>query len=1099
MSQTTKNYWRSFNELEDNEQYRQFVEREFPEAAHAAPGKAGRRRFMQLMGASVALASGCLPRWEREEIKPHTRRPEGLVPGVAKYFRTAMQLGASVMGLQVTSFDGRPTKIEGNPEHPATLGGTDTYAQASILGFYDPDRTKLYMQGEGAAKTASDKATFLTELRKLQAAAKASGGAKLRVLSSVSDSPTLARLRGEMKKALPRAQWLEFDPFSHDAERAGTALTFGAPHRAHHSFLEADVVVTLDADPLGHGPEAMRLAAEWGQRRRPEEPVAGAAKMLRLYAIESSTTPTGMAADHRQPLPPTQVGAFALALAQAVAKKTGKSAPAGGGSFGDPNIDKLVQATADDLVAAKGRAAVMAGFAQPADVHALAAFINDALGAVGKAVTYSKVEDERPDHYAGIAALVADMNGGKVDTLVIHGENPVYALPGDVKFGEALGKVANTIHIGLHDDETAEKCKWHVPEQHFLASWGDVLTHDGTHTLQQPLIKPLYDGISRITLAAELAGIKDPNDRLLVRETFVAKTGLSDSAEKEAPPPPPAPEAAAGGSDGAGGAGEGGGAAEAGQGGGAADAGDDAQGGGAEGGAAPTPAPEPVEEEPKKPGPEGYVALTEAERAWRNALNAGFVKETTYPHVAPTASAPKVTVAAPAAPKPGGPYEVVFIHDGKVHDGRFANNAWLQELSETRSKLTWDNAAYLSPATAAAIGAKDEDLISVQVNGQSVDLPVIVLPGQATGTIAVAIGYGRTRAGVVGGLATDDIKVGFDVNPIRSAKSPFFATGAQVSKKGGTYSLSTTIDHWAIDQSGMDEREDRSDMLVREMTLPEFEKDPDHIRHMDHHPPLKSLFDDAVYDGPRWALSIDLSRCTGCNACLVACQAENNVPVVGKDQVARGREMAWIRIDRYFRTDGPGSGDVAQYENPKIVNEPLTCMQCENAPCEQVCPVAATVHSSDGLNAMVYNRCIGTRYCANNCPYKVRRFNYHNWNEDLKDPANKVKLMVFNPEVTVRVRGVMEKCTYCTQRIYAAKHQARVEQRNLRDGDVVTACQQACPTNAIVFGNLRDETAQVTKLHAMKRTYSMLQELQVQPRTRYMARISNPNPALEPA
>jgi len=423
----------------------------------------------------------------------------------------------------------------------------------------------------------------------------------------------------------------------------------------------------------------------------------------------------------------------------------------------------------------------------------------------------------------------------------------------------------------------------------------------------------------------------------------------------------------------------------------------------------------------------------------------------------------------------------------------------MQELSESRSKLTWDNAAYLSPLTAKALGVKDGNVVGIQANGQTIEVPAIILPGQPTGSVAVAVGYGRTRAGVVGGLIADDIVVGHDVNPIRSLASPFFATGAQVNNTGRDYPLSTTIDHWAIDHSGMEEREDRSDMFVREMSLPEFEKDPDHVKHMDHHPPLKSLFDDAVYEGPRWALSIDLSRCTGCNACLVACQSENNVPVVGKEQVARGREMAWIRIDRYFRTDGEGLGPLEAYENPKIVNEPLTCMQCENAPCEQVCPVAATVHTSDGLNAMVYNRCIGTRYCANNCPYKVRRFNYHNWNEDLKDPANKVKLMVFNPEVTVRVRGVMEKCTYCTQRIYAAKQQARIENRAMRDGDIVTACQQACPTGAIVFGNLRDEGAQVTKLHAMKRTYSMLQELQVQPRTRYMARINNPNPALEPA
>ncbi|MEM1030683.1 MAG: TAT-variant-translocated molybdopterin oxidoreductase, partial [Myxococcota bacterium] len=516
-----KIYWRSLNERADNEEYRKFVAHEFPEALEPL-NKAGRRRFMQLMGASVALASGCLPRWERQEFQPFTRRPETHIPGIPKYFRTAMQVGGSVLGLQVTSYDGRPIKIDGNPDHPEVLGASDAYAQASTLTFYDPDRTKAYQKGSGEAKEETSKADFLTALRALREAAKKDGGAKLRVLSGPTASPTLARLKKEIATDLPQAKWVEYDTFGSAAESEGLARTFGKPMRSRHSWAECDVIVALDADPLGDHPESHRLGRDWGNRRRPED-----GDMNRVYAVEPLITQTGMGADHRLPLPAAQVPAFALALAQRVGKATGKKAPPGPSKFNDAKVDKMLDVIAEDLVAAKGRAVVMTGYRQDASTHALVGFINDAIGAVGKTVAYSEREaSENP--YEAVAALAAEMAAGKVDTLIIYGENPVYTSLSDVDFIGALAKVANKLHIGLYKDETAVLCDWHAPQKHFLASWGDLRSFNGTHTLQQPLIKSLYDGMGELELAAELAGQADPDPRLLVRDTFVQLTGLDD-------------------------------------------------------------------------------------------------------------------------------------------------------------------------------------------------------------------------------------------------------------------------------------------------------------------------------------------------------------------------------------------------------------------------------------------------------------------------------------------------------------------------------------------------------------------------------------------
>jgi MoCo/4Fe-4S cofactor protein with predicted Tat translocation signal len=1094
-------YWRSLNELEETPEFAAFVEREFSEAAFDPPDAVGRRRFMQIMGASFALAvGGC---WEKEEILPFTRRPEGFVPGRTKSYRTAFELGGSAIGLSVTSIDGRPIKIEGNPDHPFSRGGTNSYAQASVLELYDPDRSTRYSRKEGTGRAAADRAAFVAALR--EARKKAGDGKNLYVLASPSSSPTLARLKKELLEALPQASWVEYTTFSNDNERAGLSEAFGEAVRADYDFEGADVILTLDADPLNDHPAAMKLARQWAKRRDPKN------KLNRLYAVESILTATGASADHRLALRAAQVGPFAAWVAAEAGKgKTGAPQPPSGGALADPRVAKFATAVAADIAGSRGGFVVVPGQRQPATVHALAHWLNASLGAVGKTVVYRKDPDgERPAHGQALADLVAAMSARKVQTLVILGENPVYQAPGDVDFAAALGGVENVFHVGLYDDETAELAHWHAPAKHYLTSWGDARTWDGTYTMQQPLMRPLYGGMSALEVVAELAGQQDPDERQLVRQTFSETHGvaLGDQPRVEPPKPDAVPTL-----DGAGGADERAEEAKPDQGAGGAAAtavGGAAAAGGAsaaqEGGAAPQPpegqageggggaggAPVATADDLRQ-GPEGYEPLSAEEKAWMTALHDGYVKDSAFEPVEVSPQGVKVALD-PESGQSGldnGKLEIVFFDDGKVHDGRFANNAWLQETPESRSKLTWDNALYVSPTTAEALGVRDEDLVKVQVGQAAVDLPVIVLPGQPTGSVAVALGYGRRRAGVVGGSEAQKVAVGFDVRALRSTDKPFFAGGVTVNKAGGSYPLAATQDHHAIDPLGGEERERRARLLIRNVDAATYAKNPEVVAEMDHHPPLVSLFNDLEYSGARWAMSIDLNKCTGCAACVVACTSENNVPVVGKKQVRTNREMHWIRVDRYFKGDP---------ENPEVAYQPLPCMQCENAPCEQVCPVGATVHSNEGLNDMVYNRCIGTRYCSNNCPYKVRRFNFHHWNEDLKDPKNQVKLMVINPDVTVRGRGVMEKCTYCVQRIQHAKHDARIEGRGVRDGDITPACAQACPTEAIVFGDLRDPKSRVSKLHAEKRTYSLLQDLNNRPRTRYMARITNPNPALERA
>ena len=656
---------------------------------------------------------------------------------------------------------------------------------------------------------------------------------------------------------------------------------------------------------------------------------------------------------------------------------------------GQSKEERWVSALARDLKANAGRCLVVAGGRQPAAVHALTYWINDALGNLGEMVFFAETgtgeigDGQNPQP---LRELAAEMDEGRVETLVILGGNPVYNASADLDFAAKLEKVASTIHLGLERDETAVLCQWRLPEAHYLESWGDGRAHDGTVTLQQPLIQPFYEGMSAAEVLAMVSGYPDQRGYDIVRNYWLSKW---DSAS--------------------------------------------------------------------------------GEKTWRRCLHDGLSPDTAYPTAAlPKLDAKAVRAALQATPANSDGIEVGFYPDSGVYDGRFANNGWLQEAPDPMTKLTWDNAALMSAATARTLDVEQGDVVSIEADGRETTMPVFIQAGHADRSISLALGYGRTQCGRVGQ------GVGGNAYLIRTAEGAGFLQGARVRKTGRKHVLASTQEHQSMEGRP----------LVREATLEDYAEHPNFATEAVEHPPLLSLYEEPSYDqGYQWGMAIDLNSCVGCNACLVACQSENNIPVVGKDEVLRGREMHWIRLDRYYAGDP---------EDPQAVRQPVNCQQCENAPCENVCPVAATAHSPEGLNDMAYNRCVGTRYCANNCPYKVRRFNFFDFSEGLAE----VQKMAFNPNVTVRVRGVMEKCTYCVQRIQEKKITARTEGRSIEDGEIKTACQQTCPAEAIVFSDINDSESRVSKLKGQNRDYAMLGELNTKPRTTYLAKLRNPNPEL---
>jgi MoCo/4Fe-4S cofactor protein with predicted Tat translocation signal len=996
----SRTYWRSLAQLEDRPEFRTALEREFLEEGPSELSNGiTRREMMTLVGASLSLAGlvGCIRR-PVEEIVPYVTAPEEMVPGIPRYYATTMPFGRSAYGLIVESHEGRPTKIEGNPAHQTSLGASSARIQASVLGLYDPDRSQTVRLKE-ERKAWSDFVTAWGELSK----AHADGGAGLAVLSQSFSSPTLARLASDFRARYPKAMWATYEAVSDENRLAGLRSATGRDVDLMLRFDRASVILALDADPLLADPEMIRHARGFADGRR-----AGASggAMNRLYAVEGVFSLTGAMADHRLRLESRQIAPFVAALAARIAAPGQAPSQAGTLTGVDP---RWIDAVAKDLLANRGAGLIVAGERQPAAVHAAVCALNTQLGNTGKTVSYFETKDAGLPSVSSLASLVAAMNGGTVQTIVILGGNPVFDAPADLDFASAMAKVPHSIALGHSVDETSSKAEWHIPHAHYLESWGDARAVGGTVSVVQPLILPLFGGRSAVEVLGLMVEGKERPGYDIVRDTWKPILG------------------------------------------------------------------------------EG-----EFDKKWNRVLHDGLLAGSELPEVVPALTATPFAELARLGSQGGG-LEIVFLPSPALHDGRFANDAWLQELPDPLTKLTWDNPALVSPKTAETLGLASEDLVRLDYAGRSLELPVSILPGMADGVVALTLGYGRSRAGRVGS------GVGFDTFTVRASTAPGFGSGVTLTKRGGEYALSATQNHGSMEGRP----------IVRESTLAELRAQPapapapaEGAHAPEPHPAPKgtasalgvyaedtphfSLWKEHTYDqGHQWGMTIDLNSCIGCNACMVACQSENNVPVVGKAQVANGREMQWLRVDRYFSGDPSG--------NPEVVFQPVPCMHCEDAPCEQVCPVAATVHDSQGLNVMVYNRCIGTRYCSNNCPYKVRRFNFFNFTKDTPD----ILKLAMNPDVTVRARGVMEKCTYCTQRINRARIDAKLEARELKDGDVKTACQQACPASAIEFGNLRDASSRVVKAKADPRNYALLDELNTKPRTTYLAKVRNPNPELE--
>jgi MoCo/4Fe-4S cofactor protein with predicted Tat translocation signal len=1016
-----REYWRSLEALSETPEFKSYLHREFPENASEWLDPVGRRGFLKVMGASLALAgvSACT-RQPLEHVVPYVQQPEELVPGKPLFFATAMPMAGAGVGLLVESHEGRPTKIEGNPDHPISQGATDLFAQAAILGLYDPDRSQA-ISNLGEIRTFG---TFTTAMAEALAAQAGSQGAGVRILTETVASPTLAAQIEAFLGRFPAARWVQWEPTGRHNVRGGSRMAFGEYVDTQYAIEAADVIVSIDADFLCSGPAALKHARAFASRRRIE---GEAATLNRLYAVESTPTNSGTKADHRLPLKPSEVEAFARAMANrlGVAGAGGDVVPAG--------ADDWVDAVVDDLQANRGRSLVVAGDAQPAAVHALVHAMNDILGNVGSTLVYTQTAEAQPaDQLAELSTLVDDMNSGRVELLLVLSGNPVYSAPADLAFSAAMDQVPLRAHLGLYEDETAARSQWHIPEAHFLESWGDVRAADGTATIIQPLISPLYGGRTALEVMSALdeGGRRPAYD--LLRAHWAARTGIST----DVPVPPAAPEPALPAAD----------AQEL-----TAEATALAQ-------APITAAPVPL--------PSAF------DRAWRRWVHDGLVPDTAFAARAAVLQPNFANAVAPAARQAEG-LEIAFRPDPTVYDGRFTNNAWLQELPKSLTKLTWDNAALIAPATAARLGLESGDVVELGRDDRTLRTPVWIAPGQSADTLTLHLGYGRTRAGRTGN------GTGVDVNGLRTVDALDTADGVTLTPTGDSEKLACTQDHWSLEGRN----------LVRVGTTDEFAADPGFVRRMGEEPPRAlTLYNEGEheYTGYAWGMTIDQGVCTGCNACVVACQAENNIPVVGKDQVLVGREMHWLRIDRYY------TGDI---DAPDTYHQPMPCQQCENAPCEVVCPVAATTHSDEGLNDMVYNRCVGTRYCSNNCPYKVRRFNFLRY-QDFETPSLEP---MRNPDVSIRSRGVMEKCTYCVQRINHARIESKLEDRDIADGDVVTACQSACPTDAIVFGNINDPASRVTARKASPLNYSLLGELNNRPRTTYLAIVRNPNAALEPA
>ncbi len=1038
-------YFRSLGQLEGTPEFEQFLSREFPQAASEFPEGVSRRRWIQLMGASLALggAAGC--RYNREEFAAFVVRPEGRVAGVSEYFATNFEWAGRAVHCLVTNMDGRPIKLDGNPQFPSNAAvepsgfkdgkeqkfagaGCDVFTQGAVLSLYDPDRLSAVLKAGKSAGAGDGWAEFEEYVKGSLAGLESSKGEGLAIVFEPTRSPSLQRMLAEVKAKLPQATLVSYDPVD-NGNLAKALAAVGAPKSQVVYRLDlAKIIVSIDADLLGSDPSAMLHARQFATGRTPTD----GGEMNRLYSVESQYSVTGGAADYRLALKPSGLPAFLAKLEAAVdALKTGNAATVTGDTpyyelDSATRVTRAIEVIAKDLVDHAGASLVAVGSQHAPEVQQAALRLNAKLSNIGKAVQLVELPTMLGDETVGLSSFVESALAGKFSSAWVLGTNPVFSATGSLKVSESLAKVANVVYLSDYADETSEVSGWTLPLAHPLESWGDVRGIDGTYGVCQPQIEPLLSGRTPLQVLALLAGIPLADPQEYVMQTAQRVAGVS---------------------------------------------------------------------------------LTK--RQWKDLLQSGFL-------VGSQAKAATVQVSVEGS-LPAGDVDIDGIDQGKidiqffpsesVYDGRLANNGWLQELPQPITKLTWDNAILVSPRTAKKLGLVQGELASVSVSGESIRLPVFYVVGHAEGAISVHFGYGRTKCGVVG------TGVGHAVNSLRPSTGESILRGAEIRGTTQPYRLATTQDHFAIDDLGMREIAKRSPSLIREGTLKQYLSDqkfayetyrPHHENVSMWREPIDQIEIEQPFL-PQWGMAIDLNKCVGCNACVIACQSENNVPVVGKDQVARGREMHWLRLDRYFQCDfeaNENAKDFSMPVDPVVVHQPVACVHCETAPCEQVCPVAATVHTEEGINAMAYNRCIGTRYCANNCPYKVRRFNYFNYNkqygyfygwQDWREKVNtKLQSLVLNPEVSVRGRGVMEKCTYCIQRVQNGKIKARqTGDGKIHDGDVRTACQDACPTQAIVFGDLTDKQSRVYRQQSDPRRYDLLEELNVKPRTVYLARLRN--------
>jgi MoCo/4Fe-4S cofactor protein with predicted Tat translocation signal len=1016
----TVKYWKSIEQLENSPEVQPWLDREFPDGASENNGF-DRRDFLKLMSASLSLAgigvlgAGC--RKPEQHIYPFSKLPDDYVHGSAKYYATAMPTRSGGVPLLVKSNDGRPTKIEGNPDHPDSNGGTDLFAQASILSLYDPDRAQFNGPREPA----------LAQLAAVAQKFAANQGAGLAFLLERSTSPSRQRLQQAIQQKLPQARFHIYEPVDFDVHRQAATVAFGRSVTPYFRLDRASAILSLDCDFIGAEGDTHLHCRNFAKGRRPQN---GA--MNRLYVAEALMSQTGMNADHRARVASSQV----IAIATAIAARLGV-AGVGAEKFPLPaNVgDKWIEECANDLKSNGGAALVVAGYRQPVAVHLLAYAINAALGSLGKTVEFRETPDLKEQ---GMAQLADSLNRNEVDTLVILGGNPVYNAPGDLNWAATQRKAKTVVRLGYYNDETSAVADLNLPAAHYLESWGDVRTADGTAVIVQPLVQPLFGGLTELEVLARIGGLTETDPYKITRETF-------------------------GGND----------------------------------------------------------------EAWKKALHDGFVANSavkpttaTFNNAVLGQALTNISAAAPTKEN----LEVIFTRDYSVDDGRWANNAWLVEMPDPVTKMVWDNAVLVSRKTAEDLGVKNSHMIDISLAGKTMRAPIWVQPGMADHVLGLPLGFGREKCGRISNF--NGAKVGFNFYPLRTSANQTIAVGAKAAATAEKYTFACTQDHWSLEGRP----------IVREANLKQFKDHPNFVKELDfpeapggNKPLYPNPFDKMKEKGlHQWGMAIDLNTCVGCNACVIACQSENNVPVVGKDQVRRGREMLWLRIDRYYtgnpeteKNRDPLRPEWEQYgqnwiDDPQVVNQPMLCQHCEAAPCENVCPVNATVHDEEGLNLMVYNRCVGTRYCSNNCPWKVRRFNYFDYNKrpltNLYKPNTNFRVtkaadefellkLVKNPDVSVRMRGVMEKCTFCVQRIESAKIAQKVKAGQsddviVPDGVIKTACQQACPAEAIVFGNISDPKSKVSLAKADSRNYATLEFLNTKPRLTYLARIRNPNPTM---